>query len=35
MFRVHLGMSRDEMLQLSIPELVDVIDYFREANRDG
>jgi hypothetical protein len=30
---VHLGMTKDEMLDLSIPEMVDVIDYFQEMRR--
>jgi hypothetical protein len=28
-------MTRTEMLDLSVPELVDLLDYYREATRDG
>lgn len=32
-FRVMLGVGREEMLDLSIPEMVDLIDYYREVQR--
>lgn len=30
-----MGVSRTEMLDLSIPEMVDLIDYYQEARRGG
>jgi len=34
-FRIRIGMSRNEMLDLSIPELIDLIDYEREMRSSG
>lgn len=34
-FRIQIGMSRTEMLDMSIPELVDMLDAYREMTRDG
>jgi hypothetical protein len=31
MFGVDLGMSRQDMLDLSVPEMVDMIDYANEV----
>lgn len=35
MFQTYLGMSREQMLDLSVPELVDMIDYRQEASQGG
>lgn len=35
MFQVNLGIGRTELLDLSIPEMVDLIDYYREVSRGG
>ena len=35
MFLVQFNVSRETMLSLSIPEMVDVIDYYQEVNRGG
>jgi hypothetical protein len=31
MFSVLIGMSRQELLDLSVPEMVDTIDYYQDA----
>lgn len=35
MFQVLFGMPREAMLDLSIPEMVDMIDYYTEVKGDG
>lgn len=35
MFQVLLGMSREQMLELSIPEMVDMVDYYMEVKGNG
>lgn len=35
MFQVLLHVSREAMLDMSIPEMVDMIDYYQEVKRDG
>lgn len=29
-FAVHMGMTKAEVLQMSVPEIVDTIDYYRD-----
>jgi hypothetical protein len=33
MFRVELGVTRDEMLDMTVPEMVDLLDYYKEISR--
>jgi hypothetical protein len=33
MFRVELGVTRDEMLDMTVPEMVDLLDYYKEIRR--
>lgn len=35
MFQVLVNVSRETMLGLSIPEMVDMIDYYQEVKRNG
>lgn len=35
MFIVQLRISRDQMIDMSIPQLVDVADYWNETQREG
>lgn len=33
MFRVEMGVTRDEMLDMTVPEMVDLLDYYKEISR--
>lgn len=35
MFQISMGVSRETLLSLSVPEMVDMIDYYQEAKRGG
>ena len=35
MFIVTFGVSRTEMMDMSIPEMVDIIDYWRSLRREN
>lgn len=35
MFQVRIGISRSEMLEMTVPEMVDMLGYYREVTRDG
>lgn len=35
MFAIQLGIGRDQMVDMSVPEMVDHVDYWFELNRGG
>lgn len=35
MFQVLIHVSRETLLGMSIPEMVDMIDYYTEVNKNG
>lgn len=35
MFAIQLGIGRDQMVDMSVPEMVDHVDYWFELNREA